>query len=84
VQFFTKRKNRKGSAFYLGGCALVVYGWTVIGLLVELYGFWLLFCEFFPTVLQFARRIPFLGRLLDMPIFKTILNKLDAMRGLPR
>ena len=42
----------QGSFFYLGGCAIVVYGWPVVGLLFEAYGFWLLFCEFFPTVLQ--------------------------------
>jgi hypothetical protein len=35
----------QGSAFYLGGCVLVVVGWTVIGLCLEIYGFWLLFCE---------------------------------------
>jgi len=81
--FFTKKKNRKGSAFYLGGCVLVVYGWTIIGLALEVYGFWLLFCEFFPTALQFFRRMPFMGRILDLPIIKTIINRLAPMGGLP-
>ncbi len=58
--------------FYLGGCAVVVYGWTVVGLLLEAYGFWLLFCEFFPTVLQFLRRVPVLSKILDLPILKLV------------
>lgn len=81
VQFFTRKKNRKGSAFYLGGCGLVVYGWTVVGLVLEAYGFWLLFCEFFPTVLQFFRQVPFLGRILDLPVIKMIINRLAAKGG---
>lgn len=51
---------------------LVVWGWTFIGLIVQAYGFWLLFCEFIPTVLQFTRRVPFLGKVLDYPVFKTV------------
>lgn len=83
VQFFSKRKNRKGSAFYIIGSALVVFGWTVVGLIIEAYGFWLLFCEFFPTVLQFFRRVPFLGKVLDLPILKWVFNRLAPMGGLP-
>lgn len=81
--FFTKKKNRKGSVFYIAGCGLVVYGWTIIGLLLELYGFWLLFCEFLPTFLQFIRRVPYLGRILDLPILKTLFNRVAPMGGLP-
>mmetsp|Transcript_4860 Transcript_4860/g.11910 ORF Transcript_4860/g.11910 Transcript_4860/m.11910 type:complete len:151 (-) Transcript_4860:502-954(-) len=83
VAFFSKRKNRKGSIFYIGGCVMVVIGWTVIGLLVEAYGFWLLFCEFIPTALQFFRRTPVMGKILDLPILKMIFNRLAPMGGLP-
>ncbi|KAL6761661.1 vesicle transport protein [Haematococcus lacustris] len=83
VAFFLKRKNRKGSAFYLGGCTLVVVGWTVIGLLLEAFGFWLLFCEFIPTALQFVRRVPVLGKVLDFPLLKMIFNRIAPMGGLP-
>jgi hypothetical protein len=50
----------------------VIVGWTIIGLCVEAYGFWLLFCEFLPTVLQFSRRVPFMSRFLDMPFLKVV------------
>ena len=50
VRFFTRRRNWRGSAFFLSGAFLVVIGWTIIGLAVEGYGFYLLFSAFFPTV----------------------------------
>lgn len=62
----------QGSAFYLGGAALVIIGWTMVGMLVEAYGFWLLFCEFIPTVLTYARRVPLVGRALEVPWLRTV------------
>ena len=49
-----------------------MWGWAVVGMLVETYGFWLLFAGFFPTVLSFLRRIPVLGRALDLPMLKSV------------
>lgn len=84
VQFFSRRKNRKGSLFYLGGSGLVVFGWTFIGLIVEAYGFWLLFCQFIPIILQYSRRLPFFGKILDLPVLKTVFNRVAPMGGLPQ
>ncbi|KFM27958.1 Vesicle transport protein GOT1B [Auxenochlorella protothecoides] len=72
LRFFMRRKNYKGSAFFLVGFALVVYGWSIPGFLLELYGFWRLFSAFFPTVLSFLRRMPFLRGILDLPAFKGV------------
>ena len=90
LRFFVRPKNYKGSAFFLVGVALVVWGWTFVGALppprcmmcsqsftrmhgladtpgaaaaaaaaagfgLEMWGFWLLFSAFFPTVLSFLR-----------------------------
>jgi hypothetical protein len=62
----------QGSAFYLSGAGLVIIGWTIIGLCLEAYGFWLLFCEFIPVVLQYSRRIPFMSKVLDVPGLKAV------------
>jgi hypothetical protein len=62
----------QGSAFFLAGVGLVLWGWTFVGFGLEMYGFWLLFSAFFPTVLSFLRRMPFLKQVLDMPAFKTV------------
>ena len=53
----------QGSGFFLSGVLVVLYGWAVVGMLLETYGFWLLFSEFFPTVLSSLRSFPVLGRL---------------------
>lgn len=50
----------------------MVYGWTIVGMLVELYGFWMLFKGFIPNVLLFFRRIPILGKILDLPVLKMV------------
>ena len=70
----------QGSGFFLGGLLLVVWGWAVVGMLVEAYGFWLLFAGFFPTVLSFLRRIPVLGRALDLPMLKSVRPALQLAR----
>lgn len=85
IRFFIRPKNYKGSAAFLAGFILVVWGWAIIGSIVELYGFFLLFSGFFPTVLNFLRTIPVLGRLLDAPALKRVLNRVApaAAEGLP-
>jgi len=54
------------------GVLLVLIGWTWIGFIVETYGFWLLFKGFIPTALTFFRRVPILGKILDLPILKSV------------
>ncbi len=56
----------------------------MVGMLVETYGFWLLFAGFFPTVLSFLRRLPVLGRALDLPMLKSVRPAfwlVQAVRG---
>lgn len=84
MRFFIKPKNFKGSIFFISGVVLVVWGWTLIGFLVELYGFWNLFSAFVPVALSALRKIPVLKQVLDLPTFKNILNKVaPAGTGLP-
>ena len=73
----------QGSGFFLGGFLFVIYGWTLVGFGLEMWGFWLLFSAFFPTALSFLRRMPFLKKVLDMPAFKGVINKIAPAGGLP-
>ncbi|XP_033939707.1 vesicle transport protein GOT1A [Pseudochaenichthys georgianus] len=64
AHFFFQRQKFRGSLFFLGGVTLVLCRWAVIGMLVESYGFVLLFRSFFPMALGFlmsAVNIPFLS-----------------------
>ena len=53
-RFFFQKRKAKGTACFLGGIALVLYGWAMIGIIVEGWGFLNLFGDFFPTALCVA------------------------------
>ncbi|KAJ0068410.1 hypothetical protein NL108_006000 [Boleophthalmus pectinirostris] len=64
VHFFFQRHKFRGSLFFLGGVALVLCRWPIIGMAAECYGFVLLFRSFFPVALSFvlsALNLPFLN-----------------------
>ncbi|XP_030230919.1 vesicle transport protein GOT1A [Gadus morhua] len=66
AHFFFQRQKFRASSFFLGGVALVLLRWPIIGMLVESYGFVLLFRSFFPMVFGFVFSIinnPFLDAL---------------------
>ncbi|XP_055009494.1 golgi transport 1Ba isoform X2 [Boleophthalmus pectinirostris] len=70
-RFFFQRHKLKASSLFLGGVLIVLIGWPIIGVLLELYGFFLLFRGFFPVVVGFIRRIPVLGALLNLPFISS-------------
>ncbi|XP_041836202.1 vesicle transport protein GOT1A [Melanotaenia boesemani] len=64
ARFFFQKHKFRGSFFFLGGVSLVLCRWPVTGMVVESYGFFLLFRSFFPMALGFvlsAVNIPFLS-----------------------
>ncbi|XP_061679002.1 vesicle transport protein GOT1B-like isoform X5 [Syngnathoides biaculeatus] len=65
------RHKAKATGFFLGEVLAVLIGWPVVGVLLEIYGFFLLFRGFFPVAVGFIRRIPVLGSLLGLPAIGT-------------
>ena len=61
------------------GFLLVVLGWAITGMGAQSYGFVLLFADFLPTALPFARKVPVLGYVLSLPPVKHTLSKLAAL-----
>jgi len=43
VRFFFGKQKLKGSLFFFGGVFIVLFGWPLIGMLIEIYGFIILF-----------------------------------------
>uniref|UniRef100_A0A3Q3GGJ3 Golgi transport 1A n=1 Tax=Kryptolebias marmoratus TaxID=37003 RepID=A0A3Q3GGJ3_KRYMA len=43
AQFFFQRQKFRGTFFFVGGVSLILCRWPIIGMLVESYGFVLLF-----------------------------------------
>ncbi|KAK6317826.1 hypothetical protein J4Q44_G00111170 [Coregonus suidteri] len=60
-KFFFQRHKSKATSFFLGGVVVVLIGWPIIGVVLEIYGFFLLFRGFFPVAVGFIRRVPVLG-----------------------
>ncbi|KAJ8360376.1 hypothetical protein SKAU_G00169010 [Synaphobranchus kaupii] len=72
AMFFFQRQKLRGSSFFLGGVALVLMRWPVVGMAMETYGFVLLFRSFFPVAFQF------LGSLVNIPFLNMIFSKLSG------
>ncbi|KAI3905589.1 hypothetical protein MKX01_036498, partial [Papaver californicum] len=49
------------------GFFLVLIGWPLMGMILEAYGFIVLFSGFWPTLAVFLQRIPILGWIFQQP-----------------
>ena len=65
VKFFTKKGKAQGSAVYFGGFLMVVWGWTVVGTLAQIGGFFIIFRSFLPDFYEYVCRLPVVGSYLS-------------------
>jgi len=75
VVFFARKQKLKGTAAFMAGIALILLRWPLIGFLVELYGIFVLFGDFFATIASFAGNIPVVG-----PYIEQALNRASGGR----
>ncbi|XP_032248967.1 vesicle transport protein GOT1B-like [Mirounga angustirostris] len=66
-RFFFQKPKMKAIGFFLGGVFVVLVGWPLIGMIFEIYGFFLMFKGFFLMVIGFIGRLPVFGFLLNLP-----------------
>jgi hypothetical protein len=59
----------------LGGIILILLRWPLTGFVVELYGIFVLFGDFFATIASFAGNIPVVG-----PYIQTVLERISGGR----
>jgi len=81
LNFFWQPHNpikMKGTLAFFGGIVIVMIGWPLIGMLVEFYGFFVLFSGFLPVIISFVRRIPVIGSLLNLPLISSVVQKYEA------
>lgn len=83
-RFFFQRHKIRGSAAFFGGIFIVLFGWPLIGMIIEVYGFVILFSGFLPVAINFLRRVPLIGTILNFPILNKIIDRLagDANRSI--
>ena len=68
--FFTRRQKLKGTAAFAVGIILILLRWPLIGFIVELYGIFVLFGDFFATIASFAGNIPVIGPYLQKFLYQ--------------
>ncbi|XP_032322861.1 vesicle transport protein GOT1A isoform X4 [Camelus ferus] len=69
---FGNRHKLKGTSFFLGGVAIVLLRWPLLGMLLETYGFFNLFKGFFPVVFGF------LGNSANIPFLSALFRRLEG------
>ncbi|KAJ2845540.1 Golgi Transport [Coemansia erecta] len=78
--FFTRRDKLRGSIAFFIGFLLVLVKWSILGIIVEAFGFLNLFGDFFPVAINFLRSLPIVGRFLNLPVIRQVV---DRMGGYP-
>ncbi|KNA21813.1 hypothetical protein SOVF_039860 [Spinacia oleracea] len=78
--FFMKPQNFKGTISFGAGFFFVIIGWPIIGMILESYGFVVLFSGFWPTLSVFAQRIPVLGWVLQHPLLRSLIDRYRGKR----
>lgn len=59
--FFARKQKWRGTAAFVAGIVLILIRWPLVGFIVEIYGIFVLFGEFFKTIAGFAYNIPVVG-----------------------
>lgn len=76
--FFARRQKLKGTAAFMAGILLILIRWPLTGFLVELYGIFVLFGDFFATIASFAGNIPIVGPYIQMALEKLSIGRRNA------
>ncbi|XP_043341533.1 vesicle transport protein GOT1A isoform X2 [Cervus elaphus] len=69
---FGNRHKLKGTSFFLGGVAIVLLRWPLLGMILETYGFFSLFRGFFPVAFGF------LGSTCNIPFLSALFRRLQG------
>jgi hypothetical protein len=76
--FFVQPDRLTGSACFFAGIALLLLRWPIVGVILEIIGFYKLFGGFLPVVISVVRSIPGFGLLLSLPFISTLVSKLEG------
>jgi len=66
INFFVIKTGRlKGTISFFVGFLIIVYGHSIIGMMFEVYGYYVLFFNFIPTIVSYLSNIPVIGILFS-------------------
>lgn len=79
--FFVQPDRLTGSACFFAGIALLLLRWPIVGVILEIVGFYKLFGGLLPAVFSVLRSIPGFGLVLSLPYISTLINKLEGVNS---
>nr|ABO47888.1 hypothetical protein [Alexandrium fundyense] len=84
VRFFVRKEKWKGSSAYFLGIGLIIWGWSVVGFILEMYGVWKLFAAFLPNVITSVKMaVPGASTVLNMWPLSLMCSYVNDQRRLP-
>ncbi|GMR36743.1 eas-1 [Pristionchus pacificus] len=81
--FFFEWRKLKGSSLFFGGILIVLFGWPLIGIVLEIWGFILLFGGFLPGIVNLLRSIPGISTITYLPGIRQCLDQLAPEHKYP-
>jgi Got1/Sft2-like family len=78
--FFFQRHKVKATVAFFVGIAVVLIGYPLVGIIIESYGFILLFSGFLPAALEFMKRVPGISFILNLPIISSLVSRIEDKR----
>ncbi|ABN64905.1 Golgi Transport [Scheffersomyces stipitis CBS 6054] len=83
VTFFTRPTKIRGTLCFAFGILLILMKRSFFGFIIESFGILGLFGDFFGTIVQFLRSIPYIGDLLSHPLVAPTIDRLAGVNTLP-
>jgi len=68
LSFFVRKEKYQGTAFFFLGITAILMRWTITGFVLELYGIFRLFADFFGVIVGFIATVPVIGPYLEGPL----------------
>lgn len=81
VAFFTRPTKIRGTVAFSVGIILILMKRSFIGFIVEAFGILGLFGDFFGTIVQFLRSIPYIGDVLSHPFIAPTIDRLAGINN---
>ncbi|KAI5956269.1 GOT1 [Candida jiufengensis] len=81
ISFFSRPQKLRGTICFSVGILLILVKWSFLGFLIESFGILGLFGDFFGTIVQFLRSIPYIGDLLSHPFIAPTIDRLAGINN---
>ncbi|CAF1269282.1 unnamed protein product [Didymodactylos carnosus] len=77
--FFTQPDRYKASLCFFSGIILLLLRWPIVGVILEIVGFYKLFGGFIPLIINVMKSIPGFGLILSLPYISNVVNRLENL-----